>query len=79
MKDIVRNRKSYISRLSGINKTTATISTSARLTTPSRAPLTRRKMSLGDEDVEDSDVKAFEQSRRALPKNLIRPLPVQDR
>jgi hypothetical protein len=38
----------------------------------------RRKTSRGDEDVEDSDVEAFEQSRRALPKNLIHPLPVQD-
>jgi hypothetical protein len=58
---------------------TATISTSVRLTTPSRAPLTRRKTSRGDEDIEDGDVEAFEQSRIALSKNLIRPLPVQDR
>jgi hypothetical protein len=41
------------------------------LTTPSRAPLTTRKTSRGDEDVEDGDVEAFEQSRRALPKILI--------
>jgi hypothetical protein len=38
----------------------------------------RSKTSRGDEDVEDGDVEAFEQSCRALPKNLIRPLPVQD-
>jgi hypothetical protein len=62
-----------------VKKTTATISTFARLTTPSHAPLTRGKTSRGDEDVEDGDVEAFEQSRRALPKNLIRLLPVQDR
>jgi hypothetical protein len=62
-----------------VKKTTATISTSARLTTPSRAPLTRRKTSRGDEDVEDDDVEAFEQSRIALPKNLIHSLLVQDR
>jgi hypothetical protein len=37
----------------------ATISTSAGLTTSSRAPLTRRKTSRGDEDVEDDDVEAF--------------------
>jgi hypothetical protein len=53
------------------------------LTTPSRAPLTRRKTSRGDEDVEDGDVEVedveFEKSHRALPKNLIRPLSVQDR
>jgi hypothetical protein len=41
--------------------------------------MTRRKTSRGDEDVEDGDVKTFEQSRKALPKNLIRSLPVQDR
>jgi hypothetical protein len=58
---------------------TVTISTSTRLTTPSRAILTRRNTSRGNEDVEDGDVEAFEQSRRALPKNFIRPLPMQDR
>jgi hypothetical protein len=39
----------------------------------------RRKTNRGDENVEDGDVEAFEQSRRALSKNLIRSLPVQDR
>jgi hypothetical protein len=58
---------------------TVTISTFARLTTPSRALLTRRKTSRGNEDVEDGDVEAFEQSRKALLKNLIRSLPVQNR
>jgi hypothetical protein len=57
---------------------TATISTFAYLMMLSHAPLTRRKTSHGDEDVEDGDVEAFELSYRALPKNLIRPLPVQD-
>jgi hypothetical protein len=38
----------------------------------------RRKMNRGDEDVEDGDVEVFEQSRRALSKNLFRSLPVQD-
>jgi hypothetical protein len=38
----------------------------------------RRKTSRGDEDVEHGDVEAFEQSHGALPKNLIRPFPVQD-
>jgi hypothetical protein len=28
----------------------------------------RRKMSRGDENVEDGDVEAFEQSRRVLPR-----------
>jgi hypothetical protein len=51
-------------------KTTATISTSACLTMPSRALLTRRKMSRGDKDVEYSDVESFEQSHRTLPKTL---------
>jgi hypothetical protein len=36
-----------------VKKTTATISTSARL-------MTRRKMSHGDEDVVDGDVEVFE-------------------
>jgi hypothetical protein len=57
---------------------TATISTSARLMMMSRAVLMRRKTGCGDEDVKDDDVEAFEQSRRALPKKLIRSLPVQD-
>jgi hypothetical protein len=39
---------------------TTTFSISARLTTPSHAPLTRRKTSCGDEDVEHGDVEAFE-------------------
>jgi hypothetical protein len=78
MKDIVRDRKSYISCLTGITgvkKMTATISTSTRLTTPTRAPLMRRKTSRGDKN---GDVEAFEQSHRALPKNFTRSLPVQD-
>jgi hypothetical protein len=39
----------------------------------------RRKTSRGDEDVEDGNVEAFEQPHRALLKNLIRLLLVQDR
>ena len=62
--------------LDWVEEAATTFSAVTLLATAGETDSTMRKASHGDEL--DEDKKAIEQSRRALPKNLIRPLPMQD-